>query len=151
MQLSEAAEILTMCIAFDRRTVGEADVTAWHLVLGDIEKQDAAIAVRDHYTTSDEWLMPATLRRLAVAARNRRTLNPQVAAPGCWEPDDTARKRLAQTVTADGRLMIGAGQPPTETGRRAARAVAELATEWAIEQREHRIERGRRFLDGSEL
>ena len=37
MTPSQTAELLGLCAAFDRRTIGKADVLAWQTVLGDIE------------------------------------------------------------------------------------------------------------------
>ena len=72
MTKAETAELLALITAFDRRTTGQADVEAWHLVLGDLDPQDCAEAVRDYFATSREWLMPADIRTRAVNAARRR-------------------------------------------------------------------------------
>jgi hypothetical protein len=58
MRLSETAQLLTLCAAFDRRTIGESDVAAWTDVLGTAAYDDASDVVKLHYATSREWLMP---------------------------------------------------------------------------------------------
>lgn len=72
MTESEVAKILTMIAAFDRRTIGEADVEAWHLILGDIDAQDAATAVRNHYADRSTWIMPADVRGAAIVLDRKR-------------------------------------------------------------------------------
>lgn len=59
MKKSEAATILAKISAYDRRTVGEADIEAWSEALdGQVTVQDALVAVRDHFRESSDWLMP---------------------------------------------------------------------------------------------
>jgi hypothetical protein len=66
---TEIARILTLAATFDRRTVGDADVLAWHSVLGDIDYSDAENAVKAHYRESPRFAMPADIR--AAVARHR--------------------------------------------------------------------------------
>lgn len=65
MNLAEAAAVLAKAAAFDRRTVGEADILAWHDALGDLAAGDCLTAVTEHYRESTDWLMPAHVRRIA--------------------------------------------------------------------------------------
>jgi hypothetical protein len=70
---SEAATILAKIAAYDRRTVGEADVEAWTEALdGLVTVQDAMTAVRDHFRESSEWLMPVDIIKRSKALRFRR-------------------------------------------------------------------------------
>lgn len=82
MTPAEVARMLAQVQAFDRRTVGEADVAAWSLVLVDVELNDALQAVTRHYAESTEWLMPAHLRALVAEIRRerRRAINQERAA-----------------------------------------------------------------------
>lgn len=80
MTKAEVARLLAMIAAFDRRTIGEADVEAWHLILADLDTNDCANAVRDHYTTQRDWIMPADVRTAAVAAQRKRIGQQKVAA-----------------------------------------------------------------------
>lgn len=72
MTKTETAALLTLIAAFDRRTIGEADVEAWHLIVADLEPTDCMAAVRAHYMTETRWLMPADVRAFAEAASRRR-------------------------------------------------------------------------------
>lgn len=59
MTRADTARLLAVIAAFDRRTVGEADVIAWSDVLGDCTPAECVDAVRAHFARSSEWLMPA--------------------------------------------------------------------------------------------
>jgi len=72
MTPDEVAIVLTKASAFDQRTIGEADVMAWHEVLADIPVDDALAAVTEHYRESSTRLWPADLRRLAADIDHRR-------------------------------------------------------------------------------
>jgi hypothetical protein len=72
MTPAETAEALTVAAAFDRRTIGEADVLAWHAALGDLDLDDVKDAIVGHYRDSRDWLMPADIRtRVKAVARVR--------------------------------------------------------------------------------
>jgi len=76
MKSSEVAKLLAMASAFDNRSVGEANVSAWAAALApDMPFPDAAEAVRQHFATTSDYLMPVhvnayvrQLRRLRVSA-----------------------------------------------------------------------------------
>jgi hypothetical protein len=62
MTKTEMAMVLTKASAFDLRTVGDADVEAWHECIGDRISFDAAMErVTEHYRHSTDRLMPAHL------------------------------------------------------------------------------------------
>lgn len=69
MNKSEVAKLLTLVSTFDSRTVGIDTVEAWHTILADVDLQDAVTAVRNHFATSTDYMMPAHIvtasRRLA--------------------------------------------------------------------------------------
>lgn len=59
MNRNEVIDVLTAVAAADRRTVGEADVTVWCAVIGDLPKEDALRAVVDHFRECPGvWLEP---------------------------------------------------------------------------------------------
>jgi len=60
---ADAAELLALAAAFDRRTVGQADAAAWADALYDLEPEDCAEAVRLHYRESTAWIMPGHVRQ----------------------------------------------------------------------------------------
>ena len=73
MDLEETGRLLAKCAAFDRRTVGEADIRAWHEVFRDIPLADALVAVTRWYSTHREWVMPSDVRSIALdIERDRR-------------------------------------------------------------------------------
>lgn len=72
MNLAEVAQVLAKAAAFDRRTVGEADVMAWWEAINDLDVADALVAVTRWYRDRPDWLMPSHLReavRLVEADR----------------------------------------------------------------------------------
>jgi hypothetical protein len=59
MNRDEVIDVLTAVAAADRRTVGHADVDVWQAVIGDIPKDFALQAVRDHLREQPGvWLEP---------------------------------------------------------------------------------------------
>lgn len=72
MNRSEAAQLLAVLTAYDRRTVGETDVQVWAHALADIRLGDAVEAVHQHHRTTSEWLDPYKLRKLVSAVRAER-------------------------------------------------------------------------------
>lgn len=103
MNRTEVATVLIKVTAFDLRTVGEADVLAWHEVLADVDLADALAAVTRHYRDSTDRIMPAHVRRLARAVKDdRRRLEAKAAPrqlPGRFETDEERDARLARGVT----------------------------------------------------
>lgn len=63
MTRGDVARLLAYMAAFDKRTLGDADVLAWHDAIGDLEYEPAKLAVRDWYRENDGWVMPANIRR----------------------------------------------------------------------------------------
>lgn len=72
MTPAETAKVLAKLSAFDQRTIGEADVAAWHEVLSRFELPDCMEAVTMHYRESTQRAMPADIRKLAMGIRDRR-------------------------------------------------------------------------------
>jgi hypothetical protein len=72
MTPSEVSKVLTKCAAYDQRTIGQADVLAWHETLHDVELADALDAVRRHYRDEARRAMPADIREHARAAKRDR-------------------------------------------------------------------------------
>lgn len=105
MNLTETATLLTMCAAYDRRTIGEADVHAWQAVLDDVTFPDARDAVVEHYKRTRDWIMPADVRTIAKKARADR-LNRHLELVPDADPDDVPAYldalREGRTRTADG-------------------------------------------------
>ncbi|WP_052069774.1 hypothetical protein [Streptacidiphilus albus] len=132
MTPSQIAELLGMCSAFDRRTVGAMDVTAWHRVLGDIDATDAQQAVADHYSDTRDWIMPADIRRRVKALRAGRLAAAHPVYDG--RPDETGAQSAAaiRALAADaaaGRLPARPIRAALESGSAvpSPRLAAELA------------------------
>jgi hypothetical protein len=90
MNRSETAQLLTKIAAFDRRTIGEADVMAWHEILETYPLADCLDAVRAYFAETREWCMPSdVVQRVARARKERLYLvgEPQ-PNPAAYENDE---------------------------------------------------------------
>lgn len=100
MNHSEVAKLLGLAAARDQRTVGEADVLAWHEDIGDLDFADARVALGRHFRESTDRLMPAHIRRLVRDIRaERRRLEERsapLALPGKLEDDPVRDERMAR-------------------------------------------------------
>ncbi|MEU1736496.1 hypothetical protein [Streptosporangium sp. NPDC020145] len=81
MTPEETIDLLSLAASFDRRTVGRADVMAWHAAVGDLDFADARDAVVAHYRDNREWIMPADVRKRVKAVREERLARQPVPAP----------------------------------------------------------------------
>lgn len=137
MTPAQTSELLAFCAAFDRRTVGKADVLAWQTVLADIDYDAARGAVSAHYADETRWIMPADIRTAVRAARASTAADYQ--GPGLpaeipdADPDDVpaylAAVRAQRTRAADGQalrprpvaeLVAGVGREVPPPAREAA-------------------------------
>jgi hypothetical protein len=111
---ADTADLLAFAAAFDQRTIGRADVAAWHAVLGDLDLTQARQAVAQHYASETRRVMPADIRA-AVRARRSDTAADFVG-PGLpatvpdADPDDVpaylAALREQRTRAADGQQLV---------------------------------------------
>lgn len=115
MTPGDVARLLAKAAAFDQRTVGAADVAAWHEALADLPAADAMDAVTAHYREHEHRLMPAQVRRLALdlarrraGAARRRQLGAQRAVESAGTTDRTAD--VIQLVDAL-KARLGTGDP----------------------------------------
>jgi hypothetical protein len=129
MKLSEVAELLTLMAAFDRRTIGEADVMAWGS-LDTIQRTDLPTAKRAVIRFFEQvppdrgeapYLDPRELKRQIRAVRQaqdieearERAKRPQLEAPtGAYRrPEDFGEQVAASAAEAKAwvrRLQEGA-------------------------------------------
>ncbi|MEX2984557.1 hypothetical protein [Streptomyces sp. C36] len=120
MTPADAAELLALCAAYDRRTIGEADAHAWARALRDIPlDHDTRTAVAEHYARTDQWITPARVREVRARIRETRIGATHPVYDG--NPEETGaefveRRRAQITAAADGTLptrtithAIGAG------------------------------------------
>jgi hypothetical protein len=68
----QTAAVLGKAAAYDQRTIGAADVLAWHEVVGYLEFDDCLEAVTAHYREQSDRAMPADVRKLALNIRDAR-------------------------------------------------------------------------------
>jgi hypothetical protein len=87
MNRAETAELLSLAASYDRRTIGEADVHAWHAALGHYEFDDCRDALIEHYRSSTEWVLPAHIRRVVVSRNNTRSGPLELPANAVPMPD----------------------------------------------------------------
>lgn len=134
MNLKETNTTLALVQAFDRRTVGEVDVRAWHSVLGDLDVADVLEAVRRHYADSSDWMMPVHVRRLVagiVADRSRPEVSPwapgqygvrrEDAVPEVTGPvDESALTASVRSLLESVRAMLPEGSREALAPRRVA-------------------------------
>lgn len=110
MNRSEVAVLLGLAAARDQRTVGDADVLAWHEDIGDLDFADARAALGRHYRESTDRIMPAHVRRLVRVMREERRGRDQPTAPRAlpsrFEDDVTRNLRVKQGV-AQCRDVLG--------------------------------------------
>ncbi|MGI5485180.1 zinc finger domain-containing protein [Microtetraspora malaysiensis] len=108
MNIEDTADILATCAAYDARTVGEADILAWHQIIGDLPYEQARDAVVEHYRAEHRRIMPADVRARVKAIRERLIARAPIPQPS---PDPGQyRAELAATVRAlaDGRRLPAA-------------------------------------------
>jgi len=106
MTTDEMIDLLTLAAGYDRRTVGEADVTAWQLAVGDLPFGDAKLAVVAHYRETTDWLMPAHVRTRVREVRAARLQESPLTGRPPADPAEYAawlgaeRRRIADGVPA---------------------------------------------------
>lgn len=85
MTRDDVIDILTVVAASDRRTVGQADVDVWQAIIGDLFKDLALQAVRDHMRDRPGvWLEPGHVYQRARAIHRDeldRTSPPEIEPP----------------------------------------------------------------------
>jgi hypothetical protein len=97
MNKAEVGDLLTVIVAFDRRTIGHADIEVWHLILADYPLADCAQAVKDHYSERTDWLMPAHVVARADRMAKHHAYLQRVAE---LEAEDAAETRALEAAIA---------------------------------------------------
>lgn len=125
MNRAEAAELLGHAAAFDNRTVGIVDATAWAAALPDVPLDaDTLAAVARFYGTPPKdpnqrlWMQPHDVRTHRRAIRSERALGFVYQPPLDAESGRTflARYRAQLEAVASGRAPAPAGTPVLEGG-----------------------------------
>ncbi|NKU94064.1 hypothetical protein [Prescottella equi] len=95
----DVIDVLTAAASVDLRKIGDADVAGWSATLrADLDRDLALEALRVHYATSAERLMPAHINKLAVQIRRDRAER-EKAAEIITRPD---RQLGGLPINADG-------------------------------------------------
>jgi len=108
MTPTETALLLTLIASYDRRTLGDEDVLAWHAALAQVAYADARTVVTDHYRTETAWIMPAHITAGVRRIRSERLTGLDALLPDA-DPDDVQawldayRAQIADV--ADGRTL----------------------------------------------
>lgn len=109
----ETADILTAIASFDLRTVGEADIVAWHAVIGDLPKALALEAVVLHHKTNSDRIKPAHLIGIAKQIRRDRAEreNADAEARSAFEDNRDHRLGIGGNKALGGLPIPTIGQP----------------------------------------
>jgi hypothetical protein len=99
MTRSEIALLLGAIAGRDQRTIGDADVLAWHEDLGDLDFQDARAAVSRHFRETAARIMPAHIRHHVRIIRSERRETAEIRElPSRFETDDERDDRIRRNV-----------------------------------------------------
>lgn len=128
MNRSHIALLLTAIAGRDQRTIGDADVLAWHQDLGDLGYDDALAAVTRHFRDSTDRIMPAHIRRTVRIIHDEQRAHSVVAElpPGRFDQDPDRDARLARNVSKIRELLDEIAQKrsiPTDDGTVHTRAL----------------------------
>jgi hypothetical protein len=109
VNIAEAADVLAMAAAFDSRTVGKADILAWHAVIGHLEPSEARDAVVAHYSETRDRIMPVDVLTRVTKLRALRIAHAGPEAVPDADPDDVP---AYQAALREGRFRVAAGLAP---------------------------------------
>ena len=122
MTPADAAELLSIAAAFDRRTIGVMDAVAWADALDGLDPRECVDAVRGHFRDSTAYLMPAHVRERVLTARGVRVERERSA--GVVRAIESARSLsdpvrahegylAASRVLAERRAALGLAEEPS--------------------------------------
>ncbi|MBX4168073.1 hypothetical protein K3M35_05250 [Rhodococcus sp. DMU2021] len=100
---NDIVDLLSAAATVDLRKVGEADVTGWSaMIRQDLDRELAFEALRIHYATSSDRIMPAHINQIAIQIRKDRA-----------EREDRLEReqRAALNDQRHGLEPVGAGSP----------------------------------------
>jgi hypothetical protein len=139
MTPGDTARLLAKAAAFDQRTIGAADVAAWHEAVGDLDAGDALAAVTRHYQRTDQRIMPSHLRILTVEiGRERRKVLREAAERRALDAEATELTTDRSAEIAAFVQQIRSGLPDSDP--------AVLRPRAAYWDREHRAYQ--RYVEG---
>jgi hypothetical protein len=113
MTQDEAGLLLVHSAAYDKRTIGEPDVLAWHRALGDLSFTACQDAIDAYYREHREPIMPSDIRHGVREARPKpyeRTVAQAIAesrGPGEEDmSDEEARAYLDEVAARYGKQEV---------------------------------------------
>lgn len=121
MNRQDIALLLAFCAAFDQRTIGEADVEAWHAALDcpwvpNMGREEAQAAVTEHYRATAERITPADIIKRVKDTRADRMSR---AIPQAESAPPTA-EYLEARAALDAARHGGERKTPEEQAREQA-------------------------------
>lgn len=111
---NDVIDVLTACSSVDLRKVGDTDVDGWTATLrSDLDRNLALEAVRIHYVTSTERIMPGHVNKLALQLRRDRAEREPAADRELRQLQHDMKHGLASGDAQFGNLPIGSadGEP----------------------------------------
>lgn len=118
MNVEEIGRLLAKVAGYDNRTVGDANILAWHEALSDVDYRDALEAVAVHFRGSTDYLMPVHVRRGAetIDRDRRRAEREHAEAEQALESAEARRLTAAElshaaALIAELREKLPPGEP----------------------------------------
>lgn len=102
-------DVLAVAAAFDNRTVGDADCTAWYRVIGHLDQHEAEEAIIAHYTETNDRIMPKDVLSRVGKLRALRIAHAGPESVPDADPDDW---RAYQAALREGRFRVASGLKP---------------------------------------
>jgi hypothetical protein len=100
MNRAETYDLLTAIALVDNRKFDDATVLMWHQILGHINPTDAGHAVAEHFRSSDAYLMPVHIARLADGYAKTRNHRDRIQAQVIEASPATTVEERSPEVTA---------------------------------------------------
>jgi hypothetical protein len=97
---ADTLKLLVFIASLDNRQFGDETVLAWHAILGHLEADDARDAVIEHFGTSDAYLMPVHIARLAAGYAKTRAHRERTDAQAIEAPTPVTVEERSPEVTA---------------------------------------------------
>lgn len=72
MNLEETGKLLALAALVDKRKLSTKSSLMWHSIIGDLDYNDAVLAVQDHFRHSTDYLLPAHVVAGVKLVRERR-------------------------------------------------------------------------------
>lgn len=148
MTHDEIALVLGKAASVDRRTIGRADVLAWHEIIGHLEFLDALQAVRRHYSRTRDFLMPSDILaevKLLRSEREDKNPHPVRELPSRFEQDLARDNRISRGMAPVREVMRAilarrdAALADAETPRTPEEETRARAIDRAREERRRRV------------